>query len=218
MDCTRPPANGHGVHLVGGVQHRRSNSYGVRRQSAQQGDPLVDMWVTVITVWWVCCALFWAALGAVAVELKVCVRVGEYLVNIAQPAQKRVTGGRWRLVTHASCVNYEVGVVSVQNCASIMHVMDPPKHRRHSRITPVVVFLSSQTSRPDGARPAPRASMAAHSVATTKKNGLEAVQLTHSSGASALVYVYGAHLASWQTADGDEQVRSRPPPPSLLST
>ena len=98
MDCTRPPANGHGVHLVGGVQHRRSNSYGVRRQSAQQGDPLVDMWVTVITVWWVCCALFWAALGAVAVELKVCVRVGEYLVNIAQPAQKRVTGGRWRRI------------------------------------------------------------------------------------------------------------------------
>eukprot|EP00964_Phaeocystis_antarctica_P164792 scaffold143585_cov127-Phaeocystis_antarctica.AAC.3 len=43
VDCTRPPANGHGVHLVGGVQHRRSNSYGVRRQSAQQGDPLVDM-------------------------------------------------------------------------------------------------------------------------------------------------------------------------------
>ena len=48
--------------------------------------------------------------------------------------------------------------------------------------------------------------MPAHTVATTKENGLDAVKLTHSSGASALVYVYGAHLASWQTSDGDEQL------------
>ena len=47
--------------------------------------------------------------------------------------------------------------------------------------------------------------MPAHAVATTKENGLDAVKLTHSSGASALVYVYGAHLASWQTSDGEEQ-------------
>ena len=44
------------------------------------------------------------------------------------------------------------------------------------------------------------------SVTTIKKNGLDCVQLTHSSGASALVYVYGAHLASWQTSDGAEQL------------
>ena len=48
--------------------------------------------------------------------------------------------------------------------------------------------------------------MPAHTVATTKENGLDAVKLTHSSGASALVYVYGAHLASWQTSDGEEQL------------
>ena len=48
--------------------------------------------------------------------------------------------------------------------------------------------------------------MPAHAVATTKENGLDAVKLTHSSGASALVYVYGAHLASWQTSGGEEQL------------
>lgn len=37
-------------------------------------------------------------------------------------------------------------------------------------------------------------------VERTTVNGLPAVRLTHPSGASALVYVYGAHLASWKTA------------------
>lgn len=37
-------------------------------------------------------------------------------------------------------------------------------------------------------------------------NGLPCVTLTHESGASALVYVYAAHLASWTTANGQEQL------------
>ena len=37
-------------------------------------------------------------------------------------------------------------------------------------------------------------------------NGLKCVTLTHESGATALVYVYAAHLASWKTSDGDEQL------------
>ena len=44
------------------------------------------------------------------------------------------------------------------------------------------------------------------SVTETKVNGLPAVVLKHPSGAEALVYVYAAHLASWKTADGSEQL------------
>ena len=37
-------------------------------------------------------------------------------------------------------------------------------------------------------------------------NGLAAVKLTHPSGATATVYVYGAHVASWKSADGHENM------------
>jgi glucose-6-phosphate 1-epimerase len=40
---------------------------------------------------------------------------------------------------------------------------------------------------------------------STQSNGLPAVLLTHSSGASALIYVYAAHLASWKCG-GEEQL------------
>ena len=39
-----------------------------------------------------------------------------------------------------------------------------------------------------------------------KENGLECIKLQHSSGASATVYVYAAHLASWKTSSGEEQL------------
>lgn len=44
------------------------------------------------------------------------------------------------------------------------------------------------------------------SVTSVTVNGLPAFQLKHASGAEALVYAYAAHLASWKTADGVEQI------------
>ena len=44
------------------------------------------------------------------------------------------------------------------------------------------------------------------SVELGKANGLPCATLTHESGATALVYVYAAHLASWKTPDGQEQI------------
>jgi glucose-6-phosphate 1-epimerase len=38
----------------------------------------------------------------------------------------------------------------------------------------------------------------------TARNGMRAVVLTHASGARAELYLYGAHLTSWRSADGDE--------------
>lgn len=38
----------------------------------------------------------------------------------------------------------------------------------------------------------------------TARNGMRAVVLTHTSGARAELYVHGAHLTSWRSADGDE--------------
>ena len=46
----------------------------------------------------------------------------------------------------------------------------------------------------------------AASVSNVTVNGLAAVKLVHASGAEALVYQYAAHLASWKTADGSEQL------------
>ena len=66
--------------------------------------------------------------------------------------------------------------------------------------------LDQARSPPWSAKRSPAVEMSAHNVGRTKENGLDCVKLTHSSGASALVYVYGAHLASWQTSDGDEQL------------
>jgi len=44
------------------------------------------------------------------------------------------------------------------------------------------------------------------SVTEGTQNGLPCVTLSHSSGATALVFVYAAHLASWKTSDGEEQL------------
>ena len=50
--------------------------------------------------------------------------------------------------------------------------------------------------------------MGAGSVDVTRggPGDLPCVKLTHPSGASALVYIYAAHLASWRTASGEEQL------------
>ena len=50
--------------------------------------------------------------------------------------------------------------------------------------------------------------MGAGSVDVTRggPGELPCVKLTHPSGASALVYIYAAHLASWRTASGGEQL------------
>jgi len=44
------------------------------------------------------------------------------------------------------------------------------------------------------------------SVEETKLNGLPAVKLTHPSGATATVYVYAGHLASWKDSSGQENL------------
>ena len=43
-------------------------------------------------------------------------------------------------------------------------------------------------------------------VTESTQSGLPCVTLTHSSGAQALVFVYAAHLTSWKTSDGAEQL------------
>ena len=43
-------------------------------------------------------------------------------------------------------------------------------------------------------------------VSEGTENGLPCVTLKHSSGASALVYVYAAHLASWKTSSCEEEL------------
>jgi len=48
--------------------------------------------------------------------------------------------------------------------------------------------------------------MTSNAVEEAVQNGLPCVTLKHTSGASALVFVYAAHLASWKSSSGEEEL------------